>query len=169
MGPSESSNTLQLDLTHSGWASQKHRVFILSGFDEKSCHEQVRRLRDYLLAKQDLINSDFMDDLAFTLNERRSRFMWKAGVVGTSVADLIDTLAGTSKIRSSVRKPTLAFIFTGQGAQWAGMGRELLHTYPIFRKSVSMIDAFLETLRAQFSVYGTQYGRQGSYCASKKD
>jgi acyl transferase domain-containing protein len=160
---------LQLDSIHSGRASQQYRIFVVTGFDEKSCHEQVRRLRDYLSVKQELIDSHFMDDLAFTLNECRSHFMWKAGVIGTTVADLIDTLAGTSRYRSSVRKPTLAFIFTGQGAQWTGMGRELLQSYPIFRKSIAMIDAFLETLRAQFSIYGTQHGRQGSYCASKQD
>jgi len=96
-----------------------------------------------------------MDDLAFTLNERRSRFMWKTGVIGTSITDLSLSLSSTLKIRSSARKPILAFIFTGQGAQWAGMGRELLHAYPVFRESVSKIDAFLDMVQAPFSVYGT--------------
>lgn len=96
-----------------------------------------------------------MDDLAFTLNERRSRFMWKTAIIGDSVPNLIDSLSGTPLLRSSVRKPTLAFVFTGQGAQWAGMGKELLLAYPVFRESIAMIDAFLGTLGAQFSVEGT--------------
>lgn len=95
-----------------------------------------------------------MDDLAFTLNEHRSRFMWKVAIVGKSVTELIASLSSGFKIRSSIRKPTLGFVFTGQGAQWPGMGKELLHAYPVFRESITKIDRFLATTRAPFSIYG---------------
>lgn len=136
---------------------------MVSGFDELACHKQIKRLCNYLSIKQTFIDDDFLDDLAFTLNERRSQFMWKTGVIGTSVNDLIDSLSGTMKIRSSVRNPTLAFVFTGQGAQWVGMGRELLHAYPVFRESIRRIDTFLETFRTSFSVYGTRDFTYGQF------
>ncbi|KAJ5137695.1 hypothetical protein N7526_003928 [Penicillium atrosanguineum] len=166
LGPSNSGKKSQLDFAHQGWPSQRNRIFVLSGFDERSCQEQIRRLRDYLVAKQGLMNDEFMDDLAFTLNERRSRLLWKTAVIGDSVPTLIDVLSGTPQIRSSIRKRTLAFIFTGQGAQWADMGKELLHAYPVFRDSITMIDAFLETLQAQFSVYGHSSGEIAAAYAS---
>lgn len=97
-----------------------------------------------------------MDDLAFTLNEHRSRFMWKTAVVGKSIRDLGTSLSGNPRIRSSIRKPTLGFVFTGQGAQWAGMGKELLHAYPVFRESIAKIDLFLSKIRAPLSVFGTE-------------
>jgi acyl transferase domain-containing protein len=129
---------------------------MVCGFDEWSCREQVKRLRDYLSTKQAFVDDKFMDDLAFTLSQHRSRFMWKTAVIGTSIANLIDSFSGALKLRSSVRRPTVAFIFTGQGAQWPGMGKELLYAYPVFRESISKIDEFLKTLQAPFRVYGTQ-------------
>lgn len=95
-----------------------------------------------------------MDDLALTLNDHRSRFMWKTAVVGKSIPELISSLSNESRVRSSIRRPTLGFVFTGQGAQWPGMGKELLHAYPLFRESVMKIDRFLATIRAPFSVHG---------------
>ncbi|KAJ5684494.1 uncharacterized protein N7477_000839 [Penicillium maclennaniae] len=158
LGLSDSVEKAQLDFARQGWPSQRSRIFVLSGFDEQACKEQVRRIHDYLVAREGYLDHELMDDLAFTLNERRTRFMWKTAVIGDSVSTLIDVLSGTPKIRSSVRDPTLAFVFTGQGAQWDGMGKELLLTYPVFRESIAMIDAFLETLRAPFSVYDEMTG-----------
>lgn len=42
----------------------------------------------------------------------------------------------------SITNPQLGFIFTGQGAQWAGMGRELM-LYAVFRQSLSKSEQIL--------------------------
>lgn len=144
-----------LDLAnHAREQPERHRMLMISGFDETSCHVQIKSLHEYLKERQWITNEDFMDDLAFTLNEHRSRFMWKVAIVGKSVTELIASLSSGFKIRSSIRKPTLGFVFTGQGAQWPGMGKELLHAYPVFRESITKIDRFLATTRAPFSIYG---------------
>lgn len=127
---------------------------MISAFDEASCSTQINGLREYLRSWEGRAHEEFMNELAFTLNEHRSRFMWKTAVVGRSIAELTNQLSSNIKIRSSIRKPTLGFVFTGQGAQWAGMGKELLHGYPVFRESIAKIDHFLSTIRAPFSVYG---------------
>lgn len=132
----------------------RQRVFIISAFDESSCKSQIVNFCDYLVSNKDLISDEFLDDLAFTLNEHRTSFMWKAAAIGSSVTDLWHSLSGNPKIRCSARRPTLAFVFTGQGAQWVGMGKELLHTYPVFSKSISRIDEYLAELGAPFYVSG---------------
>lgn len=139
---------------HGQQIPERHRIFLISGFDELSCAAQMKALAGYLQDVQGIADEELLDDLAFTLNERRSRFMWKAAVVGKSTSDLAASLSTGPKIRSSVRKPTVGFVFTGQGAQWVGMGRELLHGYPVFQESILRIDEFLATLQAPFSVYG---------------
>lgn len=125
-----------------------------SGFDEGYFAGQIQSLSEYLRTKTNAASEEFLDDLAFTLNEHRSRFVWKAALTGSSTEELIAALTNGLKPRSSVRKPTLTFVFTGQGAQWAGMGKELLHSYPVFRHSIIHIDKFLTKIGAPFLVHG---------------
>ncbi|KAF2832601.1 putative PKS-NRPS protein [Ophiobolus disseminans] len=44
--------------------------------------------------------------------------------------------------------PGLLAVFTGQGAQWPGMGQELLHRSPVFRKTIEDCEAILQSLPA---------------------
>ncbi|CAL3970576.1 unnamed protein product, partial [Diplocarpon coronariae] len=48
--------------------------------------------------------------------------------------------------------PRIGFIFTGQGAQWYAMGRELFDAYPIFAATMERIDRYLTKLGANFSL-----------------
>lgn len=152
--PSKLHQAWDLQLGNHAQEIERHRIFMISGFDEASCAAQTKALCGYLQDVQGIADEELLDDLAFTLNECRSRFMWKAAVVGKSTSDLAASLSSGFKIRSSIRKPTLGFVFTGQGAQWVGMGRELLYAYPVFHESIVRIDEFLATLQAPFSVYG---------------
>lgn len=127
---------------------------MISAFDEWSCKAQIAMIRDYLESQRGSAHDNFLDDLAFTLNEHRSSFMWIATAIGSSITNLYHTLSNNLSIRCSARRPTLAFVFTGQGAQWAGMGKELLHTYPVFWESISRIDKYLAELEAPFFVSG---------------
>ncbi|KAJ5084893.1 hypothetical protein NUU61_009472 [Penicillium alfredii] len=131
------------------------RLLLVSGFDERSCREQIRKLQEYVSDKRNTINNEesLLDDLVFTLNEHRSKFLWKAAVAGHSITDIAASLSSSVKVRSAVRKPSLGFVFTGQGAQWAGMGKELLQAYPVFRESIERIDRYLARIGASFTVH----------------
>lgn len=48
-------------------------------------------------------------------------------------------------------KPVLGFVFTGQGAQWAGMGRELLE-YSVFKDSITRSDHYLREVGCTWSL-----------------
>ncbi|KAJ5823826.1 Acyl transferase/acyl hydrolase/lysophospholipase [Penicillium robsamsonii] len=129
------------------------RIFMVSGFDEKTCAQQMQALSNYMLDMQHEVgNEKFLNDLAFTVNERRSAFPWKAAVVGDTMEGLAVSLSQKFKARSALRRPILGFIFTGQGAQWAGMGKELLQAYPVFKMSILGIDRFLNDIGAPFTV-----------------
>jgi acyl transferase domain-containing protein len=48
----------------------------------------------------------------------------------------------------------IGFVFTGQGAQWNAMGRELYEQYPVFASTLNACDKCLESFGASFSVIG---------------
>lgn len=136
-------------------ASSHARLLTISGFDESSCKEQIDRLRDYCNNHDKERFNNSLDNLAFTLNERRSKFAWKAAVFGDSFAEISDALAKAKPARTA-KKPIIGFVFTGQGAQWCGMGKELLDAYPVFTNTIDRIDQYLISLGAPFSVRGEQ-------------
>lgn len=77
----------------------------------------------------------YMENLAFTLGVRRSHLPWRSFIVASSFGQLHDMQAKLSMPIRAVTNPKLGFIFTGQGAQWYAMGRELL-SFTVFRDSI---------------------------------
>lgn len=127
------------------------RVFPISAHDKEGLGRVKLALAEYLAQKSDELTgikerSNFLDDLAFTLSERRSQLQWKTYFTASSLEDLLATLEADNTAvptRPSSRKPRLGFVFTGQGAQWATMGMDLMQ-YPVFRDSVEAADRYLQ-------------------------
>jgi acyl transferase domain-containing protein len=130
------------------------RLFLLQSFDEASNKRQAEKLSDYLEARASEVDDHYLNELAYTLDERRTNFPWKAAVPSQSVTDLIKALRTDVKPTRAGKKPTLGFVFTGQGAQWCGMGKELLDAYPVFRETIDKIGAYLTSIGAPFDVKG---------------
>lgn len=144
---------------HHNQSPIRTRVFMLSGFDDQSIAKQIENMKVYLLERQSIADDEFMSSLAFTLNQRRTALMCRAAATGHSAANVIKALEGSIKVRKATRKPVVGFVFTGQGAQWCGMGRELVGAYPVFRQSMERIDAHLTRLGAPFSALGKNKAR----------
>ncbi|KEY72258.1 hypothetical protein S7711_00257 [Stachybotrys chartarum IBT 7711] len=93
-----------------------------------------------------------MNSLARTLATRRSIMSWRSFAVlaPDSLMNPATTSATKSLRSSSDRK--LAFVFTGQGAQYAKMGSDL-RQYPIFQSVLARADTLLHELGADWSVF----------------
>ncbi|KAI2689896.1 hypothetical protein CBS147355_347 [Penicillium roqueforti] len=134
----------------------RSRVFVLSAKDQQTTRTMVDQLRQYVSEageRSESKNDHLMDQLALTLGQRRSRFAWTVACQADSLAALQSTLDSTqlSPHRSS-RAPRLGMIFTGQGAQWHAMGRELLSAYPVFWQTIGEVDECLRSMGASWSV-----------------
>ena len=95
----------------------------------------------------------YMENLAFTLSVRRSSLAWRSFTVASSLKQLHDMQAEFSKPMRAVMNPKLGFVFTGQGAQWYAMGRELL-AFSVYRDSIQEADLRLKSFGCQWSLLG---------------
>jgi acyl transferase domain-containing protein len=130
------------------------RLFIWSAHEQAGLERVGRSYAEYLHSKPATgVEDSLMERLSYTLNCRRSILPWKSFCVASSIDELCNSLEEriSKPTRSSVA-PKLAFIFTGQGAQWYAMGRELL-SHEIFRTSLIQADAYLKSLDCPWSLF----------------
>jgi acyl transferase domain-containing protein len=135
---------------------RQSRIFTLSAKDEVAGRAMATNLRKYLSEMGETRDSgQLLDQLAYTLGQRRSHFSWNAAVPAKNLTDLTAALSPEEiKFKRTLREPRLGFVFTGQGAQWYAMGRELISLYPVFREALEETDNALHELGARWSLIG---------------
>ncbi|AEO68274.1 polyketide synthase [Thermothielavioides terrestris NRRL 8126] len=130
------------------------RLFILSANSRASLTAMIQSHRDWVEQRDEVP----LADLSYTLCQRRSLLPWRFSCVAQDRDSLLEALgqglASPPKERVPA-KPDVLFIFTGQGAQWAGMGRELLQAAtpsPVFRDSIRASRDMLHSLGAAWDL-----------------
>ncbi|KAH8694395.1 putative polyketide synthase [Ilyonectria robusta] len=118
---------------------ETQRVFFLSAASEKSLQTMCKGLSRYLIAHRRGGNENLLlPRLAHTLG-KQSVHPYRMSLVASNIQDLLQQLvvSESSSIPKCQNKgePRIGFVFSGQGAQYAEMGRHLL-IYPRFRQSM---------------------------------
>ncbi|MCC6697661.1 MAG: SDR family NAD(P)-dependent oxidoreductase [Candidatus Hydrogenedentes bacterium] len=130
-------------------------VLALSAQNEKALKELAGRYADRLAALAD----DRFPDFCHSANAGRAQFEHRLLLAPASREAAMESLAtyardgksdgaSTGSVRRGER-PKLAMVFTGQGSQYAGMGRLLYETQPVFRDALNACDLILRDLREQ--------------------
>ena len=113
--------------------ARRHRVLPLSGKTAGALRELAGRYRSWLAEEER--DGETLADAGWTAGTGRSHFEWRAGVVFRNAAELEEGLRSVEEGGGTEAAPgRIAFLFTGQGSQWAGMGRELYEREPVFRE-----------------------------------
>lgn len=129
------------------------RLFVLSAHDQDSLKARMNDITIYLEQRPEVFEKTLARNFAYTLCQRRSHLTYRVAIPATSSDDLGTRLASykTPAIRAS-GEPRIGFVFTGQGAQWAKMGMDLMSEYPIFEQAMTEADGCLKRLGADFSL-----------------
>ncbi|GAB1210912.1 hypothetical protein ATERTT37_000022 [Aspergillus terreus] len=128
-------------------------IYVLSAKDENSCMRMVSRLCDYATHAREADDWQLLANMAYTLGSRRSNFRWKAVCTAHNLTSLAQNLAGDGMRPSkSAEQVRLGWVFTGQGAQWFAMGRELIEMYPVFKEALLECDGYIKEMGSTWSI-----------------
>ncbi|WP_281004674.1 type I polyketide synthase [Nocardia veterana] len=123
--------------------------WVVSARSEGGVRAQAARLREWLLHHPD----DAATDVAYSLLTTRAQMPWRGSVVGADRAELLAGLAALADpaapaparnpITGRAERRRIAFVFPGNGSQWAGMARDLLESDRAFAESIAECEAAL--------------------------
>lgn len=120
---------------------------MLSAREDETLRAQAARLHAHLTADPHLAPRDVAHSLATT----RATLDHRAAVVATDrdallkgLSALADGTPAPGVLRGAATPGGLAFLFTGQGAQRAGMGDELYAAFPVFAEALDAACAALD-------------------------
>lgn len=128
------------------------RLLVYSAREQKSLERTIEAQKQF--ASSGVLKDQELIDLAYTLAYKRSVFDHRSFAVASSWPELHEKLEqGPRKFkRGPSSKNGVVFVLTGQGAQWAGMGKELLSTFPVFAASMERSAAQLRALGCCFDL-----------------
>jgi acyl transferase domain-containing protein len=141
--------------------SLKSRLFVWSTSDETGTKRLCEAYREFLSSAKITVQEDqYLGNLAYTLAKKRTLFPYRSYVQAATLSELVMNLSseiGALRPLRSKASINLGFVFTGQGAQWAQMGIELLK-YPTFRRSFEQADSFIRTLNSPWTLLSKSSG-----------
>jgi acyl transferase domain-containing protein len=113
------------------------RLLLFSAKHPEALRQNVVNHESYHIS-----NPDSLKDMSFSLAMRREVLSHRAFCVTNGE----DNWKSLRTHRAGKRAPPrLIFTFSGQGAQWAQMGKELIQNVSAFKNSIEGMDAFLQT------------------------
>ncbi|WP_195166101.1 acyltransferase domain-containing protein, partial [Mycobacteroides abscessus] len=146
-------------------SSEEHtRPYLLSASTPQALADTAGRIAEWLADKGSRVP---LQDVGYTLARGREHRGERLVALASSRSELIYqlTAAAASQPASGVISgsigasgPGSVWLFSGQGSQWAGMGRTLLETEPAFAAVIDQIEPLIAA-EAGFSVRGELTGQ----------
>jgi hypothetical protein len=107
-------------------------------------------IKDYMsyIEARKTMNDNGINKIAYTLAARRSNLLWRA----SAVVDFQEESISASKPRRSSNQTGIAYVFTGQGTQYAHMGLDLIR-YPVYYETLILVNDALAELGCSWNLF----------------
>lgn len=117
-------------------------LFGLSAKTEAALASMRIRLIDWLNSAE--AQNALLSDIAYSLTARRQIYEYRVSFTARTRQELVESLlSGPSSVRVSRKSGRAAFVFSGQGGQYVGMGSALYRSVPLFRGIIDQCHSFL--------------------------
>ena len=149
---------------------RRARILPLSGKSVGALRELAQRYMAWLDggvvegASDGTALPEILSDMAWTAGVGRSHFDHRAGAVFHDKVSLRQRLASLAQADSGEepgRATRVAFLYTGQGSQWVGMGRDLYESEPVARTVMDRCERVIQEIRGT-SLLDVMFGREGA-------
>ena len=132
---------------------QNYHLFTLSAKTATALQTLGKRYIDFIGSEP----SSTLADICLTSNKGRSHFNYRLALLVKSTDQLQQQLTKLTEsetisekiAQNSPTPPEIVFLFTGQGSQYSGMGRQLYETQPIFRATLDQCAEILQSYLEQ--------------------
>ena len=131
-------------------SERPYHLLTLSAKSNDALRQQAVQYRQYLVEHP----SESLANICFSANTGRAQFSHRLGCVASSNAQLQEDLGAFAAENSANvvsaevagnNQPEVVFLFSGQGSQYVGMGRQLYQTQPAFRRAIDRCDEILRS------------------------
>ncbi|KAM7215616.1 hypothetical protein V8F06_009003 [Rhypophila decipiens] len=134
-------------------SSNAHRLLVFTANDADSARRGAMACSQHLAtaSHEDMKYNTVLTDAAFTLGMRRQYLAYRSFAIGevknqTSGGDGGGHVEFSAPVKAAAVAPSVAFVFTGQGAQWPEMGATLLQEYPSALQQIQLMEMSLSSL-----------------------
>jgi malonyl CoA-acyl carrier protein transacylase len=135
----------------------------MSGRNEQAVRELSQRWLGYLEEHKQAK----MEEVCFSANTGRAEFRHRLAISAGDVEELSRKLGQVASgelaaVRQPSRRAKVAFLFTGQGTQRAGMGRELYESEAVFRQSLEHCDEVMREEGSEVGLLDVLFGKESA-------
>ena len=134
-------------------SSRENHVLTLSAHSETALHDMAKEHAKWLKGNADC--EELKSDICWSLNTRRTLHPHRLAMVFESLQDAATLLElftehkkgweyHISQGKCISQQSRSVFVFGGQGANWTGMGRQLINREPHFRRTISEISSIIQ-------------------------
>ena len=157
-------------LTDGNVGKRSSRILPLSGKSEDAVKDLARSFVSWLDEKGTDSSSDgavseqMLSEMAWTAGIGRSHFEYRAGVVfqdANSLRERLEKLTDTHIGADGQSAGKIAFVYTGQGSQWVGMGQYLYESEPVARAVMDRCEAVFQEEMGK-SLLDVMFGRNAN-------